>query len=494
MRIPLDRASPVPLYKQIKDFLKDEILSGALQADTKLPSTRKLAQTLGVNRITITNAYEELDAEGLIYSRLGSGTYVTSLEWASKDEGQRSIQEEWPLWQQELMNRSSLPTKLDELLPPPTHSTNDLISFAGGLGAKELFPIDDFRKALQRVLRKDGAEAGGYGDRSGFLPLRTTISHILASSGVKTSPDKILITSGSQQAFSLVANLILRPGDVVLVENPTYPGAIDLFSSLGAKLVGVPVDEQGMQVDYTEELLHTVHPSLIYCIPTFQNPTGVCLSGYRRRKLIALAERFNVPILEDEFVGELRYEGVAQPTLKALDPGGYVIYVGTFSKMMMPSLRIGYIVASGPVYDRLLVWKRIYDLATSNLIQRALDAFITVGRYEAHLRRTCKLYRHRRDVMLRALTPNIPVQTNWITPSGGMYVWVELPEGFSTTELLPIALQEKVAFTPGRPYFSSQSRDNFLRLNFAMNPPEKIEEGLRRLGKAIQRYTKLKMT
>ena len=489
MRIPLDRDSPIPLYIQIKDFLKDEILSGVLLANTKLPSTRKLAQTLGVNRITVTNAYEELDAEGLIYSRLGSGTYVTSLEWVTKEGLQgSSIQHEWPLWQQELMNRSSLPTKLDELLPPPTPSTSDIISFAGGLGSKELFPIDDFRKALQRVLRRDGAEAGEYGDRAGFPPLRTTISHILASSGVKTSPDQILITSGSQQAFSLVANLILRPGDVVLVENPTYPGAIDLFSSLGAKLVGVPVDEHGMQVDYTEELLHTVHPSLIYSIPTFQNPTGVCVSGYRRRKLIALAERFNVPILEDEFVGEMRYEGVAQPTLKALDPEGYVIYVGTFSKMMMPSLRIGYIVASGPVYERLLVWKRIYDLATSNLIQRALDAFITVGRYEAHLRRTCKLYRHRRDVMIRALPRHIPVETKWITPSGGMYVWVEMPEGFSTTELLPIALEEKTEFTPGRPYFSNQKRDNYLRLNFAMNPPEEIEEGLRRLGKAIQHY------
>jgi GntR family transcriptional regulator/MocR family aminotransferase len=260
------------------------------------------------------------------------------------------------------------------------------------------------------------------------------------------------------------------------------------------KLVSVPLDEEGMQVEYVEELLHTLHPSVIYTIPTFQNPTGVCLSGHRRRQLIALAERFNVPVLEDEFVGDLRYEGPEQPTLKALDPGGYVLYVGTFSKMMMPSLRIGYIAASGPVYERLLTWKRIQDLATSNLLQRALERYITVGRYEAHLRRTTRLYRTRRDAMLKAMTQYLPEGIRWTTPSGGLYIWVQLPEGCSTNKLLPIAVEQGVAFTPGSPYFPEPKSHNYLRLNFSLNPPEMITEGIRRLGLAIQHYFEMDLS
>jgi len=239
LRIPIDRESHIPLYIQIKDFLKEEILAGALSANAKLPSTRKLAHDLGVNRITISNAYAELDAEGLVYSRLGSGTYVTSLEGISGKAGDRSSpMGEWPLWQMDLCERTKLPaqTKLERILMTSSPQMDDMISFAGGLGATELFPIDDFRKALQKVLRRDEANAGSYGDRAGYLPLRITISQILASRGVLSSPSQILITSGSQQAFNLVANLILRPGDVVLTESPTYPGAIDLFNSLEAKV------------------------------------------------------------------------------------------------------------------------------------------------------------------------------------------------------------------------------------------------------------------
>ena len=258
--------------------------------------------------------------------------------------------------------------ELDRLVGAAERSAGT-ISLARGQGDSRLFPAERFRRVLQAVARRDGAEALDYGDGAGYAPLRATIAHILAAQGVPAQAGDILITGGSQQALSLIARLLLRAGDVVLVENPTYSGAIDLFRSLDVRLLGIPVDEQGMRVERAEEALRSAHPRLIYTIPNFQNPTGACLSGARRRQLVALADRYSVPILEDDLVGDLRYDGRDLPALKALDPGGRVIYVGTFSKMLMPGLRIGFLAAAGPVYGQLLAHKRTDDLATTNLIQ-----------------------------------------------------------------------------------------------------------------------------
>ena len=492
MRIPIDRESQLPLYNQIANFLKEEIKSGALLPKSKLSSTREMASDLGVNEITISKAYAELEALGYIYTRLGSGTYVASppqSQLPGTQDDKSGVN--WPLWQKALSRHSILPTELEWIdmrasLAETTEASNELISFAGGHGAVELFPANDFRKSLQTVLLRDKTEALGYGDFSGYPPLRATIAHILSSQGIHTQPNNVLITTGSQQAFALVAGLLIKSGDVVLIENPTYATAIDLLSSLGAQLVGVPMDEQGIQVDLLENLLRTVHPKLIYTIPSFQNPTGVCLSGARRRLLVGLAEHYNVPILEDEFVGDLRYEGRAQPALKALDPGGYVIYTGTFSKMLMPGLRVGYLVANGPVYGRLLAWKRITDLATSNLIQRALEAYITIGRYEAHLHRARRIYRSRRDAMVAALQRYLPSETTWYTPQGGLFIWVRLPKGISVRDLYPLALEKGVDFAPGSLFYPAEKSYDHMRLNFVVHKPEMIEEGIKRLGSAIQ--------
>ena len=277
-------------------------------------------------------------------------------------------------------------------------------------------------------MRRDGIAALDYGERNGYAPLRESITHILASQGLQTRPENILITAGSQQALSLVSQLLLKPGDIILVESPTYSGALDLFRALGFKVVGIPVDGQGMQVDGLEKLLQQHHPKLIYTIPNFHNPTGTCLNGPRRRQLLVLADRYNVPILEDDFVGDLRYEGRTQPALKALDPGGRVIYVSTFSKMLMPGLRVGFLVAEGPVYDCLVNFKRVNDLATSTLVQRALEAYVTVGRYQAHLRRSCQIFRRRRDAMLSAIQRYLPAGVHFDPPQGGLFIWLQLPE------------------------------------------------------------------
>jgi len=489
MRIPLDRQNPQPLYRQIENYLRQGILSGSLAPETRLPASRQLARDLGVNRITVETAYSTLEADGLVFSRLGSGTYVLPPpplpQIPSKSDGAA-----WPFWQENLPERGlTRGSAVDEMLRAASHPAQ--ISFAGGVGDAQLFPAEDFRKVLQAVMRRDGISALDYGDRNGFAPLRNTITHILASQGLQTSPENVLITAGSQQALALVSQLLLQPGDTILVESPTYSGALDLFRALSFKVVGVPVDGQGMQVDLLEKLLQQHHPKLIYTIPNFHNPTGTCLSSARRHQLIILADRYNLPILEDDFVGDLRYEGRSQPALKALDPGGRVIYVSTFSKMLMPGLRVGFVVADGPVYESLVRFKRVNDLATSSLIQRALEDYVTVGRYQMHLRHSCHVFRKRRDVMLAALRQHLSEGISLDPPQGGLFIWLKLPENLSADELLPVAIEQGVDFMPGSVFYPhSADGVNWLRLNFVVQPDEKIIEGMKRLGKAINRLSR----
>lgn len=484
MRIPLDRQSTTPIYQQIKMYLQQGILSGSLAADTRLPASRQLAQDLGVNRITVENAYAELEAEGLVFSKLGSGTYVLHPD-PLLPLPQNSVGTPWPLWQQNIEDKTLRSKLLDERRKAAR--LPDQISFATGIADASLFPAEDFRKVLQTVMRRDGITALDYGERSGYMPLRESITHILASQGLQTRSENILITSGSQQALSLVAQSLLKPGDIILVESPTHAGALDLFRALDFKIVGIPVDGQGMQVDELEKLLQQHHPKLIYTIPNFHNPTGTCLNGSRRRQLLVLADRYNVPILEDDFVGDLRYEGRAQPALKALDPGGRVIYVSTFSKMLMPGLRVGFLAAEGPVYDCLVNFKRVNDLATSTLVQRALEAYVTVGRYQAHLRRSCQIFRRRRDAMLTAIHRYLPDSVRFDLPQGGLFIWLQLPKTLDAERLLPLAWKEGVDFAPGNGFFpDGTGGTNWLRLNFVAQSPEQINEGIKRLGRAIK--------
>ncbi|RPI23191.1 MAG: PLP-dependent aminotransferase family protein [Chloroflexota bacterium] len=487
MRIPIDRDSEIPLYQQIETYIRQGILSGSIASGTRLPASRVLANDLGVNRITVENAYAELEADNLVHSKVGSGTYVMP-SYPTPSLPKDVPGAPWPLWQQDL--EASRGSRLsDELETQITSSRHpDLIRFDSGVGDSILFPVEEFRKILQAVLRRDGLLALEYGDPLGYAPLRSTIAHVLASQGLQTNPENILITAGSQQAITLAAQLLLKPGDAVIVESPTYARVLELLQTLQCRVVSIPVDDQGMQIDGLEILLQQHHPRLIYTIPNFQNPTGSCLSLNRRRHLLSLADRYNVPILEDDYVGDLRYEGHALPALKALDPGGRVIYVSTFSKMLMPGLRVGFLVADGPVQASLLHFKRMSDLATSNLAQRALESFVTVGRYQAHLHRACQLYRKRRDTMLRAIRGSLPAGVQVCPPQGGLFIWMRLPEGLENDQLLPLALAEGVSYAAGECFFNNRKGGaGFMRLNFAAQSPERIETGIRRLGKAMRR-------
>lgn len=477
MRIPLDRGLSTPLYRQIEAFLRRSIMAGTLPAETRLPAARGLAQTLGVSRITVENAYADLESAGLIARRAGSGTYVLSP--AQPVAPPAGGEPDWPLWQRSVRAAAEVPTH--EIAVP---SEPGLITFTG-FGDPRQFRAQEFYRAIKEVMRRDGSGALELGDARGYEPLRTTVAHILASQGIQAHSSQVLITTGSQQALALVAQLLLKPGDAVLVENPTYDRALGLFRAQGLVLVGCPTDTSGMQVETLEPLLQQHHPKLIYTVPNFQNPTGSCLSLPRRQHLVSLASRYNVPILEDDFAGELRFDGRSQPALKALDPGGNVIYIGTFSKLLMPGLRVGFLVAEGPVMEVLTQRKQVNDLVTSSLMQRALEVYVTVGRYQAHVRRSSGVYRKRRDVMLAALDHYVP-DAKVIRPQGGLFVWVALPEDISTDDLLPLAVKEGVSYAPGSRFFLRQDAGgNYLRLNFATQPPEVIEVGVRRLARAI---------
>jgi len=483
MRIPLDRNSAVPLYQQIVNWLRDNIRSGSLPVNTRLPASRALSEKLGVSRITVLNAYAALESEGLIVSRVNSGVFVAPFA-ATRRQASAPKKMRWPLWQLEAAGEA-------ELAAAPTPTPHSLcpnpVSFTG-VGDPRQFPLKEFERTLRDVLRRDGITALEYGPfDSGYSPLRETVIHVLASQGIQAHPEEVLITSGSQQALALICQVLLKAGDTVLVEKPTYNLAIELFQAAGVKIIGAPVDEFGMQVDLLEPLLQQHHPKLIYTIPNFQNPSGVCLSAARRGQLLSLAERYNCPIIEDDFAGDLRYEGRAQPAIKALDQGGTVIYVGTFSKMLMPGLRIGYLLARGPILKKLACQKKVSDLTTSPLMQRVLDRYVTVGRYQVYLRRSVRLYRSRRDVMLTAIRSQLP-KCKVASPQGGLFIWLKLPEGASSPELLPLAQAMGVEFAPGTRFFANPAEgEPFIRLNFAACTPEEIGLGIQRLRDALDR-------
>jgi GntR family transcriptional regulator/MocR family aminotransferase len=487
MRILLDRQSATPIYQQIAAHLRQSIIAGNLPAETRLPASRTLAGDLGVSRLTVENAYASLEADGLIYATQGSGTYVATPLMSPVLAGPSS-ELPWPGWQQATQLQPRLPgcPAPRALLQASGHP--DPIDLSDGIGDVGLFPAQEFRKLMQQVMRRDDLSAFDYGDPRGYAPLRETIAQVVASQGLGLRGENILITSGSQQAISLTCQALLRAGDCVLVEKPTYSGMLDLLHAYGVRAIGVPMDEQGMQMDCLESLLRQRHPRLIYSIPTFQNPSGISLNTPRRRQLVALAGEYDVPILEDDFVGDLRYEGRAQPALKAFDPGGQVIYVSTFSKMLMPGLRVGFLAAEGPIYERLVETKRVTDMASASLIQRTLDAYVTVGRYQAFLRRSCQRYRQRMDAILQAVQRCLPGDVEFTPPQGGLFVWLRLPAGMSSEALLPLACQQGMAFMPGTRSFPEPGNgDAFIRLNFASQSPERIARSIERLGKAIQK-------
>jgi 2-aminoadipate transaminase len=363
----------------------------------------------------------------------------------------------------------------------------DVISLAGGLPAPELFPVDEFRRAFEWVLETEGPVALQYGPSEGYWPLREFIAHRLGQFGVECRAEDVLITAGSQQALDLIGKILLDPGDTVLVEKPTYLGALQAFNQYQARYTVVPMDDDGMCVEDVDRLLaQEERVKFIYVIPNFQNPTGRLLSLARRERLVEIASAHGVPIIEDDPYGELRYEGQPLPSLKALDPDGSVILLGTFSKILAPGFRLGWIVANPQVHEVLLHAKQPSDLHTGMAQQMATLHVAQDGFVDAHVEHVRDFYRERRDVMLDAIAAEFPPTVRYTRPAGGLFIWAELPAHLDARELLVEAVQHKVAFVPGQGFHPDLSGSNTMRLNFSNVPPERIVEGVRRLGEAIK--------
>jgi 2-aminoadipate transaminase len=377
-----------------------------------------------------------------------------------------------------------------------------MISFAGGLPAPDLFPIQRFEEACHQVLSRRAASALQYGATEGYEPLRELIANNTARYGIKAKVENVLITSGSQQALDLIGKLFINQGDRIVVEAPTYLGALQAFSVYGAEYVSVPIDADGLRTRLLEGPLRS-GPKFMYVLPNFQNPAGTTLSEGRRHELVLLAERYGIPIVEDDPYGQLRYEGEHLPSLVVLDrenlrrDNGYsignVIYLSTFSKTLAPGLRLGWIVAPPEIISKLAQLKQGSDLHTSTFTQFVAYEVARDGFLDQHVKVIRQVYRERRDVMLEALRESFPPNVTWTHPQGGLFLWVTLPAGLDMQAIFQSALEHNVAFVPGNSFYAGTNREGgrHMRLNFSNAAPEQIREGIRRLAAAVKSHLAL---
>ena len=376
--------------------------------------------------------------------------------------------------------RSMKPSTIREMLKMTERP--DVISFAGGLPAPELFPVDDIRVAAERVLVECGAKAFQYGVTQGIAPLREQIAAEMATRHIPCSADDILITTGSQQGLDLVGKIFIDAGDAILTENPTYLAAIQSFQCFQARFQAVPTDDEGLIPDAIGELAEKNRFRFLYVIPNFQNPTGRTLSLARRRQLMEIARRHDLLIIEDDPYGRLRYRGEHLPPLKSFDEDGRVIYLSTFSKTVAPGFRTAWVVAPRDVQDKLVIAKQAADLHTSSFDQLVLDRYLRDFDNRRHVAKVCAAYGERYGVMHEALTEHMPEGFSWTQPEGGMFLWVTGPQGFDALPLFARAIERGVAFVPGGDFFVGDEGRNCLRLNFSNAQPDDIRRGIARLA------------
>jgi 2-aminoadipate transaminase len=371
----------------------------------------------------------------------------------------------------------------------------EVISFAGGLPAPDVFPVDEFNAACEQVLKEWGAQALQYGSTEGYLPLREMIARHTGRYGISITAQNILITSGSQQALDLIGKVFINPGDRILVEEPTYLGALQAWNAYGAEYVTVPMDENGMVTDELENALRS-GVKFIYVLPNFQNPTGVTLSLDRRQKLIEIADRYGVPIIEDDPYGQLRYEGENLPSIVSMDNEfrrngsndyrGNVIYLSTFSKTLAPGLRLAWVVAPTQVIRKLVQAKQGADLHTATFNQIVAFEVARGGFLDRHIWLIRRVYGERRNIMLDAMEELFPPGVKWTKPQGGLFLWGMLPKGMDTSDVFKVAVKRKVAFVPGTSFYALGGGENTMRLNFSYSNPDQIKIGIERLGTLLK--------
>lgn len=474
LNLTLNRDTKLALYRQIAEQIKTQIGNGRLPANTRLPTVRKLAKDLSVTRLTIQNAYSELQADGWIEATVGRGTYVSP-----------SVQ------------RMSLQPTIGQYLTPDS-ALSDMLEINQIVGVRSmamahpdpsLFPTNEFWEHLNR-LRPNAAQLFSYGPIQGDTELRVQVANLLNEKQITAVPEDIIITSGTMQAITLIVQAITNPGDTVLVDEPTFLGTLNILKAQRLNWHAVPLNEDGPDLEALEHALQKYRPRFYYTIPNFHNPTGISMSQETRLAIITLAEKYSCTIIDDNIYGPISFDGPEPLPLKALDKTGRVIYISGFSKALMPGLRIGYLVAPPHLRTRLLTLRRSTDLCSPELTQRALAHFLQDGGLKRHLKRVIPAYKERRDALMETLALHMPKTVQWTHPTGGFCCWVTLPYYFERGELYQVALQNGFAFTPGEAYLLEDDQYDHFRLCFGNQSTAGIRSGIRLLADLIrQRIT-----
>lgn len=478
--IKLDKKLGEPMYLQLYYQIKNIIEEGILPPGFKLPSIRQLSDVLDVNQVTVVSAYKLLVNNKYAYSKSGSGIYISDLlpsNEGTENDGNDVITDE--LYQQDdLLFISKGLIKINE----------STINLASATPTPDLFPVDKFKLVLNEVLDRDLGLAFSYQESQGYPPLRESIVESLCPDMSGCSYKNIQIISGAQQGIDIIAKAFLKQGDYVITEAPTYTGAVAVFKSRGARILDVEMQEDGPNLNIIEHYLKKYRPKLIYCIPSFQNPTGYSLSNYKRKELIKLVEKYNSYIIEDDYVSELDYENKAYIPLKKLDSNGRVIFIKSFSKIFMPGLRLGFMVVPQNLKAGILEAKHTTDISTSGLIQRAFDLYIRKGFWSHHLEYVYRTYKERYCKVINMLDKYLPHGVQYYKPGGGLNIWLTFPCSFSVERLFKECANSNIVFAPGRIFFSSipSQKNGSLRLSFAATYTGQIEPGIQKFCSIVQ--------
>ena len=475
-----------PIYRQIIDRIIDLIEKRSLEKGENLPSSRELAEKLGIDRTTVYRAYAELNALGYTESRPGSYTKVRK----RPEVGTQILHSHkgiitWDKKSNE--NSNELFCYFKRFFPESTRKkSTDLINLSPLDLDNRIFPIEDFRRCLNQVLVNGGPKILSYGDHKGLKPLREDLAHRMQIHGIAVTPEEILITNGAQQAIDLILKLFVYPGGPVAIESPTYANIIPLLRYYNADMIGIQMRNDGPDLEFLERQIISNKPLFFYTIPNFQNPTGITTSQSHRERLLSLCEAHKLPIVEDGFEEEMKYFGKVVLPIKSMDKKKVVIYLGTFSKVLFPGIRIGWIAAEQECIMRLMAIKRFTDLSSSTLVQAAVSTFLRRGYYDLHLKRMHRIFRKRLQVALQALKEFLPADVNWTKPDGGYTIWLTLSSSYKSEESVKnLLLKHGILVSPGEYYFHKKTQKKYFRISIASLNETEIEEGIARLGKAL---------
>jgi len=492
MLLKIDKTRPVPVYKQIISQVKTLIEEGVLAAGHALPSTRALARKLGINRSTVYLAYEELQAQGYLESRPGSYNIVFKRrkEVSFQPESRSIIS-----WDKLSSGRANDIYETFLRFSPErcalSLSGQRMINLAALDLDPRLYPVREFRKCVNQVLRSFGPGSLEYGAHRGYKPLRNYISQRLRLHGISVSEEEILITNGAQQAIDLIIRVLAGKEKKAVVESPTYAQVIPLLKYYGMKIIGIPMKEDGMDLAALERVLKKGKIRFVYTIPNFQNPTGLTSTHAHREKLLGLCLEHKVPIIEDGFEEEMKYFGRVDLPIKSMDEKKIVIYLGTFSKALFPGLRIGWVAADKEFIERATAIKRFSDLTSNNFAQVVMSNFCTGGFYDLHLKRLHRAFRKRMLAALESMDKHFPDCVRWTRPVGGYTIWVKLPRKFTEKELGEFLSPYGITVSHGSYYFPKPGPSEYFRVSIASLNEEEIREGIVRLGKALKNLLKI---